>query len=244
MRGTWTIFKREIAQLLTSPTAYIIAFAFLLLTAIFFYQDIVVSVGNRSVDTAVVPSFLSFGMVFFAPVLTMRMLSEEGREGTLELLLTAPIQDTGIVIGKFLSAWFYYSVLLVITFFYIFILSTVVKTNIPDYGVAVSAYIGIWLYGGATLAIGLMFSAMTENQIVAAFLSISTLLFLWFADLSGQVVANIEIANLLRKLSLQGHFSPSFAFGIIRAEDMAFFAGIMVIALFITIRVVESHRWR
>lgn len=244
MSGTWIIFKREISQYLSSPTAYIIAFAFLLLTAIFFNRDLAVSVGNKPIDTSAVPSFLSFGMIFFAPILTMRMLAEEGREGTLELLLTAPIKDSSIVIGKFFSAWVFFSVLLIATLFYLVIASTIITTTIPDFGIAASAYIGIWLYGGATLAIGLMFSSMTENQIVAAFLSISTLLFLWLADQAGQVVANIELANLIRKLSLQGHFAPSFAFGLARAEDVAFFAGIITIALFITIRIVESHRWR
>ena len=102
----------------------------------------------------------------------------------------------------------------------------------------------MWLYGGATLAVGLLFSAVTENQVVAAFLATAALLILWLGGLAGQIVANIEVARVINQLTLQGHFVTSFAYGLLRAEDVAYYAGLMVIMLFITIRVVESHRWR
>jgi ABC-2 type transport system permease protein len=180
-------------------------------------------------------------MIFFAPLLTMRLFAEERREGTLELLLTAPVSDASIVFGKFLGAWFYFTLLLVLTFLYQFVLLTITQ---PDLGHTMSAYIGIWLYGGATLAVGLLFSALTENQIIAAFLSMIALMLLWLGDQAGDLIANIEIARVVRTISLQGHYSTSFAAGLLRAEDVAFFAGVMVIALFITIRIVESNRWR
>lgn len=241
MFGTGTIFRREIGQYFASPIAYLIAFAFLLLTALYFNNDLTISVGNKPVDPAIIPNFLSFGMIFFAPLLTMRLLAEESREGTLELLLTAPIPDAAIVLGKFFSAWAYYTLLLFITLLYQFILLEITS---PDLGNVIAAYIGIWLYGGAALSVGLMFSATTENQIVAAFLSSATLLFLWLGDLAGQVVASVELANFIRILTLQGHYSPSFAFGFVRLEDVAYFAGLMTIMLFVSIRIVESRRWR
>lgn len=241
MFGTGIIFRREIGQYFASPIAYLIAFAFLLLTALYFNNDLTISVGTKPVDPAIIPNFLAFGMIFFAPVLTMRLLAEESREGTLELLLTAPIPDAAIVLGKFFSAWAYYSLLLLITLIYQFIL---VGITSPDMGNVIAAYIGIWLYGGAALAVGTAFSATTENQIVAAFLSSSSLLFLWLGDLAGQVVASVELANFIRTLTLQGHYSPSFAFGLIRLEDVAYFAGLITIMLFITIRIIESRRWR
>jgi ABC-2 type transport system permease protein len=241
MRGTWIIFRREVGQYLVSPVAYLIAAAFLFLTGFLFNSDLVTSVTFKPASPAVIPDFLSFGLVFFAPVLTMRMLAEESREGTLELLLTAPVRDSDIVLGKFLGAWFYYSILLLLTLSYQIILISVTQ---PDLGHAISAYIGIWLYGGATLAVGLFFSAITENQIVAAFLSTAALLVLYLGGLAGQIVANIELARLINQLTLQGHFVSSFAYGLLRAEDVAYYAGIMAIMLFITIRVVESHRWR
>lgn len=241
MFGTGIIFRREIGQYFASPIAYLIAFAFLLLTSLFFNNDLATAIGNRPADPAVIPNFLSFGMIFFAPLLTMRLLAEESREGTLELLLTAPIADAAIVLGKFLSAWLYYTVLLLITLIYQIILLDITS---PDLGNVISAYIGIWLYGGAALSVGLLFSATTENQIVAAFLSTASLLLLWLGDLAGQVVASVELADFIRTLTLQGHYSPSFAFGLIRVEDIAYFAGIITVMLFVTIRIVESRRWR
>ncbi|HLV34086.1 MAG TPA: ABC transporter permease [Spirillospora sp.] len=241
MRGTWIIFRREIGQYLVSPVAYLIAAAFLFLTGFLFNNDLVTSVTVRAASPAVVPAFLSFALVFFAPVLTMRMLAEERREGTLELLLTAPVRDSDIVVGKFLGAWFYYSLLLALTLVYQVILVAITQ---PDLGHAISAYIGIWLYGGATLAVGLFFSAITENQIVAAFLSTAALLVLYLGGLAGQIVANVELARVINQLTLQGHFVSSFAYGLVRAEDVAYYAGLIVIMLHITMRVVESHRWR
>lgn len=241
MNGTWIIFRREVGQYLTSPIAYLIAFGLLLITGLYFNYDLAISATRKPVEPALIPYFLSLVMVFCAPLLTMRMLAEEKREGTLELLLTAPVNDNAIVIGKFLGAWFYYSLLLGLTLTYQLIL---VQITQPDVSHMISAYIGIWLYGGATLAVGMIFSALTENQIVAAFLSIATLLLLWLGDLAGEVVANLDLARLIRQLTLSGHFTTSFAVGLVRAEDVAYYAGIIVIMLFISIRVVESHRWR
>lgn len=241
MSGTWYIFRREVVQYLTSPLAYTVAFAILVITGFLFVGDLTTALTTRPVNAAVVPSFLAFGMVVFAPILTMRLLAEESREGTLELLLTAPISDTQIVLGKFLGSWFYYTIVLIITFSYQIILLTITR---PDLGHAISAYLGIWLYGGATLAVGMIFSALSENQIVAAFLTFATLLLLWFAEYAAQIVGTVELAQIIRQLTLGGHFSSSFGVGIVRLEDIVYYAGIMVVALFIAIRVVESQRWR
>jgi ABC-2 type transport system permease protein len=235
------VFRREVGQYLTSPFAYLIAAAVLLFTGILFNRDLTVAMTVRAADPALVPSVLSFAMIFFAPLLTMRLFAEERREGTLELLLTAPVSDGSIVFGKFLGAWFYYSVLLALTFLYQFVLFSITQ---PDLGHAICAYIGIWLYGGATLAVGMMFSALTESQIIAAFLSMVTLMLLWLGDQAGDLLANIDAARIVRTLSLQGHFSTSFATGLLRAEDAAYFAGVIAVMLFVTIRVIESNRWR
>ena len=243
MTGTITIFRREMGQYFANPISYFIAAAFLLMTGFFFVDDLTRSVTVQAVNTAAVPEFLSFGMVFFAPIITMRMLAEETREGTMELLLTAPVNDLSIVMGKFFSAWAYYSILLLVTLAYqiIYVQNDTIQ---PDYGVAVSAYMGIWLYGGACLAVGLAFSAITENQIVAGFLSMIFLLAMWLGDNIGNIAANIDLANLIRQLTLQGHFSTSFAVGILRGEDVVYYVGIIGIALFIAVRLVESRRWR
>lgn len=241
MGGLWIIFRREIGQYFASPVAYLIAAGFLLLTGLIFNNDLTISATVKPASPSVVPAFLSFALVFFAPLLTMRMLAEESREGTLELLLTAPVTDSAIVLGKFLGAWFYYTFLLGLTLVYQVILASITQ---PDLGHALSAYIGIWLYGGTTIAVGLLFSSLTENQVVAAFLATAALLMLWLGGIAGQIVANIDLARLLFTLTLPGHFTASFAVGLLRVEDAAYYAGMMVIMLYITIRIVESHRWR
>lgn len=240
MKAIWIIFRKEVSAYFSSPLAYLIAFAFLLMTGIIFNNDLALSVTVKSVDPSLIPDFLSLLMVLFAPLFTMRLLSEESREGTLELLLTAPVPDYSIVFGKFLSAWFYFSFLLVLTLIYQVLLVTF---SYPDFVHTTAAYLGIWLYGGATLAVGLAFSALTENQIIAAFLSTITLFILWIGDLAGEIVASIELARVIRNLTLQGHYSTSFAVGIIRVEDVIYFAGMMFIMLFITVQFVESRRW-
>lgn len=239
--ATWIVFRREVAQYFASPFAYVITAAVLLFMGLLFTSDVMGSMTIKPAEPALVPLVTSFTLIFFAPLLTMRLFAEERREGTLELLMTAPVTETSIVLGKFFGAWSYFSLLMAITLVYQFILVSITQ---PDIGHTLSAYLGIWLYGGATLAIGMLFSAMTENQIVAAFLSMIALLLLWMGDQAGSLITNIEVARLIRSLSLQGHFSTSFASGLVRGEDIIYFAGMIAIVLYLTIRVIESNRVR
>lgn len=243
MTGVRTIFDREIASYFTSLFAYLIAAAILLITGILFINNLGRSLDQAPPNPAEIPNFFAFALIFFAPLLTMRLLAEERREGTMELLLTSPTSDSAIVVGKYMGAWAYYSIILAITFVYQVILLNIAQGQ-TDLAHALCAYIGIWLYGGACLSVGIVFSALTENQIVAAFLASAALFLLWIGDRVGEVIPNIEIARVLRELTLQGHYSTSFAVGLLRAEDVVFYAGIIVVMLFITIRLVESNRWR
>lgn len=241
MTAIWVIFRKEVLHYFSSPLAYVIAAAFLLLTGVTFNNDLTLSITIRPLDPALIPRLLTLVLILFAPLLTMRLLAEENREGTTELLLTAPISDFSIVVGKFLSAWLYYTFLLALTLVYQVVL---LQISTPDLAHTIGAYLGIWLYGGATLAVGLVFSAMTESQLLAAFLATTTLLLFFFADSLGWIVANLDVATVLFNLSLTGHFLPSFAEGLLRAEDVVYYAGMIVVALFITIRIVEAKRWR
>lgn len=250
MQGIRIIARRELAQYFTSPIAYMVAFAILLLTGFLFNSDLSQRAGRLPPDgTAVLDSF-GFFTVFFAPLLTMRLFAEESREGTLELMLTMPVRDGDIVFGKFIGAWVYYSLLLCLTLVYegiLFSITTLASHDLSpdlDIGPVITGYIGIWLFGGATLAVGLLFSAMTENQVVAGFLSIATLFILWLGDYAGQVIQNRSAAEVIRTLSLQAHYSTSFLIGVVRFEDVVFFVGLIAGALFITTRLIESRRWR
>jgi ABC-2 type transport system permease protein len=241
LRAIRIIFQREMGQYFSSPLAYLIAAAFLLLTGITFNNDLVNSVTIRPVQPSLIPDLLAGTMVFFAPLLTMRLLAEENREGTVELLMTAPVSDASIVVGKFLSAWAYYTFLLVLTLAYQLIVSYV---STPDLAHVIGAYLGIWLYGGTALAVGLAFSATTENQLVAAFLSTITLLLFYAGESIGQIVASTELSYILFNLTLRGHYAASFAVGVVRGEDIIYFAGMITVMLYITIRVMELKRWR
>jgi ABC-2 type transport system permease protein len=241
MRTLLVIYQRELAAYFSSPISYLIAAAFLLFTGLSFNQDLAFAITVRPVDPALIPRQLTQLLVFIAPLLTMRLLAEENREGTLELLLTSPVSDFNIVLGKFLAAWSYYTFLLALTLLYQLIL---VRVSFPDMAHTIGAYVGIWLYGGATLAVGLVFSALTESQILAAFLGMVVLLLLYFAESIGQIVSNIDLAEIIFNLTLQGHFVPSFAEGVIRGEDIVYYAGLIVVMLYIAVRLVESRRWR
>jgi ABC-2 type transport system permease protein len=252
----WTIFKRELRQYFVSPIAYLVAFTVLLLLGFWFNTDLDLRNTNRLAanSTAILSNF-AFLMVFFAPLLTMRLFAEEMREGTLELMMTMPIRDVDLVLGKFLGAWVFYSVLLSLTLVYELILLSLTNWAeiVPgtlqarmDIGPIFTGYIGIWLYGGATISIGLLFSALTENQIIAGFLSMAVLLMLWVGDVAGIVPASIlsnDLIEAVRVISFQSHYSTTFLRGIVALEDVYFFAAVIMVTLFITTRLIESRRW-
>lgn len=244
----WTVFVREFVGYFRSPIAYFIAFAVLLLLGVLFngYINFAVSAGNQPADATSMPGLLVFLMFLIGPLLTMRLIAEESREGTLEVLMTLPMNEGQFIIGKFLAAWGYYTVLLLLTGVYYIILTIV---GVPDQGAAFGAYFGAWLYGGAVIAVSMIFSALTEDQIVAAFLSAATVLVLYLTDIAAAWIAgqNTSISGLsefVRELGLQAHYANTMAFGIIRAEDVLYFLFLMIGALFITTRIVEIRRWR
>jgi ABC-2 type transport system permease protein len=116
---------------------------------------------------------------------------------------------------------------------------------VPDQGVAFGAYFGAWLYGGAVLAVSMIWSAVTEDQIVAAFLGAATILVLFLADAAALIFeAGSTAATIVRELGLQAHYHATLMRGVVRAEDLVYFAFKMIGALFITTRIVETRRWR
>jgi ABC-2 type transport system permease protein len=247
MRAIVAVFKREVGLYFRSPIAYAIAFALLLFFGVYFNGYIVYINGQAPADPTLIPGLLVFLLFLVGPLLTMRLIAEESREGTLELLMTLPMNESAFIIGKFLAAWFFYTVLLLLTVVYYLILNMV---GVPDQGAAFGTYLGAWLYGGAVLAISMIWSAVTEDQVVAAFLGAVTVLALYLADivsiwLSGQAQAttNNALAEIIRELGLQAHFT-TLQVGVVRAEDVLYFVIMIVGALFITTRIVETRRWR
>ncbi len=258
MRPIIAVFKRELALYFRSPIAYAVAFALLLFVGVLFSGNLSQAVnynasalqqggsGVTASDLNMAPSLLTFLMFLIAPLLTMRLLAEESREGTIEVLMTLPMNEGQFIIGKFLAVWAYYTVLLLIMVVY-HVLLTLVGT--PDMGVQFASYLGAWLYGGAVLAVAMIWSAVTEDQIVAAFLGAATILVLYLAESAAISLSNVPnlgsgIGDFIRALGLQAHYGSTMANGIIRAEDVVYFIFVIIGALFITTRIVETRRWR
>ncbi len=247
MRQIFAVFKRELGLYFRSPVAYAIAFALLLFFGLLFSNSLSQANQQAPADQVnYIPSVLTFLLFLVAPLLTMRLLSEETREGTLEVLMTMPIRESQFIIGKFLAVWAYYTVLLLLTGVYYLVLTSV---GIPDTGRAFGMYFGAWLYGGAALAVTLIWSAVTEDQVVAAFLGAASVLVLYLAEVAAGAIGNLpnvnpNVGTFIRELGFQAHYDATMLNGVIRAEDVLYFLFMIVAALFITTRIVEVRRWR
>jgi ABC-2 type transport system permease protein len=178
-------------------------------------------------------------ILFVMPMITMRTYSEEKRSGTIELLLTSPVTDVQIIIGKFLGALGLYVAMLLVTVVYIAILF--VYGN-PEWRPLVASYLGLLLMGGAFLSIGLLISSTTNNQIVAGIISFVVFLMLWivgwFAESSGPVMGEIA-----KYLSITEHFDD-FSKGIIDTKHVIYYLSLITFGLFLTAKSVDSERWR
>lgn len=249
MRQIIAVYKRELGLYFRSPVAYAIAFALMLFFGLLFSNSLNSANGQAPADGVnFVPNLLTFLLFLVGPLLTMRLLAEETREGTLEVLMTLPMNESQFIIGKFLAVWTYYTIVLLLTVTYHIILTTV---GVPDYGRTFTMYLGAWLYGGAVLAITMIWSAVTEDQIVAAFLGAATILVLYLAEVAASWVATLPnqsdisgLTNFVREIGLQSHYEATLLQGIIRAEDILYFVFMIIAALFITTRIVEVRRWR
>jgi ABC-2 type transport system permease protein len=257
MRQTLAVYKREVALLFRSPIAYAVAFALLLfmgvlfsggLSSILIYNQQAGQQGGQpatATDLNQTTGVLVFLLFLVGPLLTMRLLAEESREGTIETLMTLPMSEAHFIVGKFLAVWTFYTVVVLLTVIYHIIGHQV---GVPDDGIAFGQYVGAWLYGGAVLAVCMIWSAVTEDQIVAAFLSAATVLVLYLAESAAGSLTNIPalagLSDFVRELGLQAHYASTLASGVVRAEDIAYFLLVIVGALFITVRIVETRRWR
>ena len=230
------ITKRELAAFFSSPIAYVVGAAFLFITGLFFYF----TVAFESIATLTqVFTVIAVVLLFVAPVLTMRLLAEEARSGTLELLLTAPVRDWEVVIGKFVAAFVFFLAMLTPTLYYLFLLT---RYGLPDIPVTFSGYVGIVLLGAMLLSLGVLTSAMTANQIIAAVLGISLALAFWLVGGLGSTVEG-PVGNLLTYMGIQNHLAD-FLVGLVTTSNIVYFLSVTAAALFLATRVLEIRRWR
>ena len=237
MTNTFTIAWKETKAYFTTPTAYIVGAMFLVLTGIFFVFDMTRPFAEASVRNFV--SWASLFIMFLAPLLTMRLLAEEQKMGTLELLLTAPVRDWEVVLGKYIASFITLMVTVSFTLYYVILLYVFAS---PDTGPILSAYFGLVLYGTASLAIGLMASSLSGNQIVAAVVGIGILLTLSFIDRIASIVEGLA-ADVLNGISMNAHFTD-FARGVIDTSHVVYYISMAAVFLFIAVRSLETRRWR
>jgi len=218
--------------------AYVIAGVFLALTGVFFVESI-----DQPFATATVAVMLRntafFLMPLIPPILTMRLLAEEQKLGTLELLMTAPVRDYEVVIGKFIASFVILGVTVLLTLVYVLILLFYAD---PDLGPVLGAYLGILLYSMTTLAIGLLASALTGNQIVAASVGFGLILLFSVIDSVSAILSGVA-ATVLEQVSLTAHYD-AFARGVVDTSDIIYYLVMAAIFLFLAVRALESRRWR
>jgi ABC-2 type transport system permease protein len=243
MRNIWVIAEKEYKHYFISPIAYVLAVVVLLILGILFYVNVLFASSQQfapGVDIILGP--LVTLLLFITPVITMRTLAEENRSGTMELLLTAPVRDWEVVIGKWLGAVLLMLTILLLTWFFPIILNQMVRPGI-DQGLMMAGYLGMFLLSSSFLAIGVMVSSFFSNQIAAFLVTQVITLVLWLVGLFSQV-AGASGSKILAYLSMNDHYNNTFLRGIIDLKDVVFYLSVIALALFVGSVSVETRRWR
>jgi ABC-2 type transport system permease protein len=252
VRNIAAIADKELRSYFSSPIAYIIIGFFLLPFGVFFYLYLTAFVrqsmqqaqfgGAMNINQNVIRYVLqnaSVIILFIMPMITMRTYSEEKRSGTIELLLTSPVTDLEIIVGKFLGALGLYIALLAVTLPYMGILF---YYGNPEWRPVAAGYLGLLLMGGAFVSLGLLISSTTNNQIVAGIVTFVVFLLLWiigwFADSAGPTIGPIT-----SWLSITEHFDD-FSKGIIDTKHVLYYLSLITFGLFLTAKSVDTERWR
>jgi ABC-2 type transport system permease protein len=248
MRNIWTIARREYKLYFTSPIAYIAALLTLLTVGIYFVV-IIYYTTNQSYYSNTAPGIdivigpLATVFLFAAPALTMRLLADEQRMGTLELLLTTPVRDGELVVGKWLGAFLFMLTIIAVTLVYPIVLNKLTNPGI-DQGVMVSGYIAIILLTAVFLAIGTAMSSFFNNQFAAFFATLAMLIvFWWLIRLPTYIIQNDSINNVLNYLDLNGRFNSMLA-GTMSLSDIIYPISLTALGLFLSAAAVEIRRWR
>ena len=244
MKNVWLIARRELYAIFSQPIAYIFAFAILSITGLIFgtqLTSMVLQPGRAPIEIGGTLQLFIFLFLFVGPAVTMRLLAEEQRSGTMELLMTLPIRDGEVVVGKWLAAFIFFLATTLITLIYPFIL---INYGNPDMGTILTSYLGVLLAGSGLIGVGILASSMTESQIVAFFIAFVISLLLYLADLPAQAGQLNELGNtIFNELAFRSRMD-SFFRGLIIVKDLIYFVALTAICLFAATRILESRRWR
>ncbi len=249
MRNVWTIARREYSRFFTSPVAYVVAFVIFFTLGIMFSLTIY-AYGQAAFngsggpppapDITGITGTFTFLLVLSAPALTMRLVSEENRMGTMELLLTAPVRDWELIVGKWLGGFLFMLTLIAITIIYPLILNAYVSPGI-DQKALISAYLGLILVSAVFLALGVGMSALFTNQIAAFFATLILFVFLWW--LVGFPAQYLPAGSgIFQYLDMRQHFDALNG-GTINLSDVVYYLSLIALGLFIGTESVEARRW-
>jgi ABC-2 type transport system permease protein len=223
-----TLVAKEVRTLFSSPIAYAVIAVFIVLSGYTFTVTLFVS---KQATLVHIFFQAAVQLILLVPLITMRQFAEERRSGTLELLLTSPVREIDIVVAKFIASMVVVLAMTSLTLIYATVLAVYGQ---PDWGPIYSGYLGLVLFGAALLSIGLMISALTANQIVAAVVSLGLFGLLWAIDTLASLLPQ-PFENWLLGLSLLAHFTP-FAVGAMYVSDFGFFLSVVLLGLFLTVR--------
>lgn len=244
MSPMMTIAKREFRSYFDSPLAYVVmCLSFLALGFMFF----ALRGGFWQTDRATVQKVFEFtpwGLsLLVIPVVTMRLVAEERRSGTLEMLITLPVRDSDVIGGKYLGALGLVLVLVAGTLLYPFAMFKMPWHLGPlDMGPVWSGYLGLLLFSAAGVAIGLLVSSFVESQAVAFFITFAVLGTLWFLDDLADVSGQSAVGNVLRYVSFQTRLA-GFWRGLIDTRDVIYFLSVTAVALVVSFRALERRKW-
>ncbi len=245
MRNIWTIAKKEYTSFFHSTIAYVIGVVIFLSLGIYFY--ILLSYGIRYQsyipETTLLLDWIIFPLFFISvPVLTMRTISDENKNGTLELILTAPVRDWELIVGKWLGTYMFLLSILALTWVFPIALNFMVDPGI-DQTMLIAVYTGVSLMTAAMTAIGVFISSLFKNPIPALLASLGMMILLWIIPAPANYTSGF-IADLLRYLSITDHYYSSFFYGTIDLTDTIYYVSLTVFALFLGTRVIEARRWK
>jgi ABC-2 type transport system permease protein len=253
VRNVFAIAGKELRSYFASPMGYILVGLFALLSGFFFYVFLNSFVeqsqrmamgggGSVNVNEMMIRGVfhnLAIITLFVMPMVTMRTYSEEKRSGTIELLLTSPITDVQIILGKFLGALGLFAAMLLVT---VVDMAILFRLGNPEWKPVVVGYLGLLLMGGCFLAVGLLISSLTKNQIVAGFLTFAVFLLLWIINWLADSVGPTA-RTMLSFLSITAHFDD-FTKGVIDKKHVIYYLSFITFGLFLTAKSVDTERWR
>lgn len=251
MRNIWTIAKRELQLYFISPIAYIIGLLILLITGIYFTLLVYLSASSAYLYGYATPpgidsimTIMVFLFLLALPALTMRLMADEHRSGTLELLLTSPVKDWELVFGKWLGSFLFILMIIGITLIFPIVLNSLV-TNGIDQGAMAANYLGIILVAASFLAIGTAISSFFNNQFAAFFATIVVLFFFWWViGWPAAIMQQTGGGEIFTYLSMSTHFYNSLLAGKVALADLVYYLSLTALGLFFGTVAVEIRRWQ